>query len=179
MKGIHAFFVALFVLFFAGCSTYRLISTHEAPSFSLSQYSSYNYYEVEIDSIDVPEFHERIMWIAEKIDNNFEARGITRSKTDPDLLVNVGLVFVEKTQTRETDFRTDGPKYMGSMNYAWEVETVAVGDYQEGTFVMHLVDADSNELLFEGIMQGVVLENDKKTQKNITMAVKALFNAIK
>jgi len=179
MKGIHPFLLALFALFFAGCSTFRMVSTQEAPSFSLSEYSSYNFYVVQIDTIDVPEFNERLKWTAEEITNHFKMRGLTRSTTDPDLLVNVGLVFTEKTQTRETDFRTDSPKYMGSMNYSWESETVAVGDYQEGTFVMHLVEADSNALLFEGIMQGVVLEKDKKAQKNITMGVKELFNSIK
>lgn len=179
MKLLRTFLLVFFALLIAGCSTFRMVSTQEAPDFNLSEYSLYNYYSVQIDTVETPEFYERIRWIAEEIDDQFELRGVSRSKTDPDLLVNVGLVFAERTQTYESDFRTDAPKYMGSMNYAWESEDVPVGDYTEGTFVMHLVDAETNALLWEGIMQGVVLEKDKKTQNNITKAVNELFNAIK
>lgn len=175
MKRFFWFLIAGFIFIFSGCSTARLVSTEQEPGFSLINYSSYNYLEVEIDTIDLSEFNKRIKWIAAEIDSQFETRGIKRSMTDPDLLVNVGLVFVEKMQTRESDYRTDGAQYMGSRSYSYNTETVDVGKYQEGTFVMHLVDAKTKVLMWEGILQGVALENDKKSQKNIVLAVNTLF----
>jgi hypothetical protein len=65
---------------------------------------------------------------------------------------------------------------MGSMNYAWESETIEMGTYKEGTMVMHLVDASSGKLRYEGMIQSVVLKNDNQSRKNIKAGVDKLFS---
>jgi hypothetical protein len=166
----------LMLALLSSCSTVKVLQTNTTEGFSLDKYTSYNYFDVEIDTIDLPEFHERIRWIEKEIRGQFEARGVSRSKENPDLLVNIGLVFDEKKQTRETDITTDAPRYAGSMNYSWESETVEMGSYLESTFVMHFVDAKTKILLYETIAQGVVVESDSQSQKNIKSTVKKMFS---
>jgi len=167
---------AVCMLALSSCSTVSLISSQSLEGFKLSDYRTYNYYDVEIDTIQSPKFYERIKWIEQEIRGQFDQINISRSTNNPDLLVNVGLVFTEQVQTRETDIGTDAPRYMGSMNYAWESETVEAGTYRESTFVLHLVDSQSSKLLYEGILQGVVVKSDKAAKKNIKKAVEQLFS---
>ena len=173
-KVFPAMLLSLSVL--SSCSTVKILQTNAAEGFSLDAYKSYNYFEIDLDTIDVPEFYERIKWIEEELRGQFEARGVIRTKDNPDLLVNIGLVFDEKVQTRETDIVTDAPRYAGNMNYSWESETVEVGTYLEGTLVMHIVDAKSEVLLYEAISQGVVVKSDTQSQKNIATGVKKMFS---
>jgi hypothetical protein len=168
----------LMLAFLSSCSTVKVLQTNAAEGFSLEDYLSYNYFEIELDTIDVPEFHERIKWIEQELRGQFEARGVTRTKDNPELLVNIGLVFDEKVQTRDTDIVTDAPRYAGNMNYSWESETVEMGSYLESTFVMHIVDAKSKVLLYETISQGVVVKSDAQSQKNIAASVKKMFSGL-
>jgi hypothetical protein len=168
-------FLAGLIFLSGGCSAVRVIQTETAPGFSLSDYSTFNFYEVSVDTIGQAAFINRIGWIEDALKQQFVSRGVMQSGDNPDLLVNIGLVFAAKTQTRETDVRSDAMKYIGNMNYAWESETVAVRDYTEGTFVMHLVNAKSKVLVWEGIAETVAVESDSKARKNIDSGSKLLF----
>jgi len=170
--------LAATVILLSACSPVQLLGTRGAEEFSLSKYSTYKFYEIAIDTVDTPEFFERMKWIEEDLREGFAGKGLSYSREDPDILVNVGLVFEEKTQMRETDFITDAPKYMGNMNYSWERDMVEMGTYSQGTFVMHLVDAESNVLLWEGIAQSVLVREDEQARKNIKRGVDLLFREL-
>lgn len=171
--------LAALLILLTGCSPVKILGTRSAEDFSLSEYASYRFYEIAIDTVDTPEFFERMKWIEEDLRAGFAETGVSFTRDQPELLVNIGLVFEEKTQMRETNFTADAPKYMGNMNYSWEREMVEMGTYNEGTLVMHLVDADSKVLLWEGILQSVLVRDDAQARKNIKRAVNLLFQELK
>lgn len=163
------------LLLISGCSPVKILETQKIGEFTLANYSTFDFYQMDVDGNTGPEFSERVHWIMDEVTAQMEERGVKQSDQEPELLINIGLAFVEKVQTRETDFRTDAPRYVGSLNYSWQSETVAVGTYEEGTMVVHFVDSEDLILLWEGIAQSVLLKGDKAAQKNIATGVSKLM----
>ena len=167
-----------FVFLNFGCSAVKIIHTDQVPGFSLSSYESFDFYELAVDAPESPDFNKRVEWLEEELTNQFEMKGLKQSDDNPDLLINIGIVLVEKIQTRETDIRTDAPKYIGHMNYSWQSETVEVGTYHKGTVVVHFVDSEDKTLVWEGIAESVIVENEEKSRKNIATGAKQMFRGI-
>lgn len=167
--------IGLMILVFQGCTPVQILHTKEVEGLSLSSYSTFDFYELEIEGdVDI-EFGERVEWMEEQITIQMEGKGLKQAGQDPDLLINIGMAFVEKVQTRETDFRSDATGYVGNTNYSWQSETVEVGTYEEGTVVVHLVDSKTMILVWEGIAQSVVVKSDKKSRKNISAGIKKMM----
>ena len=81
-------------------------------------------------------------------------------------------------QTRETEFATDAPFYMGDRNYTWQSEEIPVGEYHEGTFTIDFVESKDNTLKCMAVADAVVVKNDKDAKENIEVALKKLFKKI-
>jgi len=180
MKKIKITYILLasILVFNYGCSTVKILNVNSEDAFSLANYKTYNFYNVDIDIDAMPEFKNRLQWIKEALVNQLELRGLKQSSDNPDLLLNIGLVLEKKMQTRETDFRSDF-HYMGTRNYSWKVEEVEVGEYHEGTFSIDFVEPESKALKCMAVTQGVVVKNDKKSKKNVEIAAENLFKKIK
>ncbi|RZK22390.1 MAG: DUF4136 domain-containing protein, partial [Hymenobacter sp.] len=79
------------------------------------------------------------------------ARRGFQQAAQPDLWVNIGIVTQERTQTRQANFQFDGaPQYIGQRHYHWDARDVPVGQYQEGTATIDIVDAARKEQLWQG-----------------------------
>jgi hypothetical protein len=91
------------------------------------------------------------------------------------MLVNIGIKVKEQIQTRETDWRTDAPKYMGQRNYSWKSEEIETGRYREGTATLHLVDATQKKMIWKGAVQSIVPEKQANVQEAVQKGMKALF----
>jgi len=90
--------------------------------------------------------------------------------------VNIGLVTRQRTQTRETNFRQDGaPYYIGQRNYHWQAQDVPVGQYQEGTATIDLVDAARKELIWQGTTTTVLSNTPTRSAKQIDRGVADVF----
>lgn len=172
LKYLSAAFILLWI---AGCSPVTLLHIEQVQDFSVASYNTFDFYEFEVDGEPGPEFNERVEWIKAAIAQQLQGKGLIQSKEAPDLLINIGMAFVEQTQTRETDFRTDAPGYVGNMNYSWQSEVVDVRTYKEGTVVVHMVNSRDKVLLWEGILQSVAVKSDEASQKNIAKGAELLF----
>jgi hypothetical protein len=90
--------------------------------------------------------------------------------------VNIGIQVESKTQTRETDWRTDGRyKYTGQRNYSWKSEEVVVGYYKEGTVTIHVVDAAKNSMVWKGTVKDILPSKASKVAELAKAAMKSLF----
>ena len=166
------------ILLVSGCSTVRIIQTDHVPEFSLSNYKTFDFYLLRTDIPAEPDFTKRIGWMKDEIRKQFEARGIVQTKDNPDLLVNIGIVVEEKIQTRETDFATDAPRYVGTRNYHWESEVVEVGRYHAGTVSVDFVEPEKTALVWFGIAESVVVKKDDNSKKNMAIGLEKLFSKI-
>lgn len=170
-------FIGIMFLTF-GCTTVKILNVNKDTDFSLAAYKTYDFYKVDIDTAAFPEFSARFLWLEEELMKQLETNGLKRSADNPDLLINIGLALEKKVQTRETDLRTDAPQYMGTRNYSWKSEEVAIGEYHEGTYTIDFVEAKDNALKCMVVADGVVVEKDKNSKKNIEVALNKMFKKI-
>lgn len=162
---------------FYGCTTIKILNVNKEADFSFSDYSTYDFYQINIDSIAYPEYNKRFIWVEEELMKQLEKNGLRRSVNNPDLLINIGIVLEEKVQTRQTDFFTDA-QFMYQRNYKWESEEVAISDYHEGTFAIDFVQADDNNLQCMVVGDAVIVKKDKNSKKNIEVGLKKMFKKI-
>jgi hypothetical protein len=170
--------IVLFLGLSISCSPVKIVST-TPEEFSLVNYKTFNFYEVNTQEDLTPTLRQRIEWLKNEISKQLSGRGLTQNSERPDLLVNLGIVIEEKVQTRETTLRDSPPMYVGQRNYTWQSQEVPVGTYKEGTLTVDLVDRENNERVWEGVASSVVVKNDESARKNIATGVEKLFADIK
>ena len=166
----------LFMLYFVACTpTVRIEKTEAAPGFSLANYKTFNFYEItsNTESTD-PSYNNRINILKNAIQQELTAKGLTLTPTNPDLLVNIGVVTAEKVQTRQTTFR-EAPRYIGQRRYSWKSQEVEVGSYREGTVTVDLVDTDKNTMVWEGVAEAIIPRKEAQLQKTVNAGVAKLF----
>ena len=106
--------------------------------------------------------------------HELEIRGY-RQAARPDLWVNIGIVTEQKNQTRETNFRFDGaPQYIGQRNYHWQAQDVVIGQYQEGTATVDIVDATRKEQVWQ-CTTSILSHKANKSAQQIDQAVATIF----
>ncbi|GGK68022.1 DUF4136 domain-containing protein [Rufibacter glacialis] len=174
-------FVFLWVGLLAGapaCSPVRVLNTQTSPGFNLGSYQTFGFMEVKADSSGVNIPSEYLASLQREVASQLKQRGLTQTTTEPDLLVNLGVVVQEKTQTRQTDIRSDPPYYMGQRRYTWKSKEVEVGRYKEGTISVHLVDRARNELVWGSEAESVIPGKEGKVQERISAGVEKLFSSI-
>ncbi|WP_237144095.1 DUF4136 domain-containing protein [Pontibacter pamirensis] len=155
------------------------MNTEPAPGFQLSNYETFAFYEVEASGEGLtPAYQTQVQYLQQAISDQLEARGLTQTTSDPDLLINLGIVVTEEVQTRQTDIRSDPPNYIGQRRYTWRSREVEVGRYREGTVSVHLVDNEQNELVWRGAAEAILQRKQAKLQEQIVKGVEEMFQAI-
>lgn len=175
MKNIKILLLGL--IWLVACTpAVRVLNTDSTPGFALINYKTFNFYEVtnESESTDA-DFTNRVNILKQGIQQELARKGLTLSQDNPDLLVNIGVVTREKVQTRQTDFRTDAPRYIGQRRYSWKSQEVEVGRYREGTVTVHLVDREKNAMVWKGAAQAIIPKKEERLQKTVEAGVAKLF----
>jgi hypothetical protein len=146
-----------------------------ATSADLGKYKTFGFFDIDTSGlINKDNYTKNLELLKQAVSIEMNMRGYEES-ANPDLKINMGVVVIEKTQTRETDFRTDRPRYMGQRNYSWQSEEVVVGVYREGTLDFHLVDASSNQMVWWATVTDVLPEKQKNISKTVEKSVKKMF----
>lgn len=170
-------FVLLLAIISASCSGIKVLNTETGDAVNFTRYKTFNFYEVNASGDTISQnFNNHISLLKEAINYELDKRGFTLSKTNPDLLVNIGIVVKDTVQTRETDIRFDGPRYIGQRNYSWKSETVEMGRYREGTVTLDLVDAAQKKLVWKGSVQGILPSKETAVLKTAQKGMELLFD---
>ncbi len=177
LKRVYYGCVFLFLLMLAACSPVRVLETEAAPGFDLQHYKSFDFFEFDASGDTTEDFGRNAGMIREAITQALEFRGLVHSTQQPDLLINIGVVVQEKVQTRETTIR-EAPRYIGQRRYSWKSEEIEVGRYRQGTLTLDLVDRSSNEMVWKGVAEGAIPEEDEKIRKRIDEAIDVLFRKL-
>lgn len=167
--------------FLLGCSGISIKGVQSTDSFSIAKYKSFNFLDVDTSGDGLgPNQQSNLELIKTAITNEMKAKGVEYSTSNPDLLVNIGIVVSNEVQTRETSFTNpaDRMAYMGQRNYHWESSEVAVGTYRQGTVTLDLVEASSKNQVWQGSATGVVPEKQKNVPEVINVAMGKLFEKI-
>ena len=167
----------IILLALVGCSGVNVLETRADKSFELDKYKTFDFFELEASGDTSENFSRNAELLKQAITRELDSKGLRRSFTSPDLLVNIGIVVEQKVQTRQTNFR-EAPVYIGQRRYHWESEKVEVGRYREGTVTVDLVDSKDSTRVWEGAVEGVIPERDKMLRDRIDEGVKALFEKL-
>lgn len=170
------FSVLIFILALAACSSSKVLNTEKADNADFSTYKTFDFYQVEArgDTIS-KDFNDRVVKLQDAIALKMQRLGYLLSKTNPDLFINIGIVVKEETQTRQTDFRTDAPRYAGQRRYSWKSEQVETGSYRAGTVTVHLVDAKQNKMVWKGAIQDIIPKKESRLDAAIKKGVDKLL----
>lgn len=167
------------LLLLAGCAPAIQVNTEPAPDFRLGEYSTFAFYDVDASGEGLgANYQPQVQYLQQKIAEQLVARGLAPSNTNPDLLINLGVVVNEEVQTRETNIISDPPIYIGQRRYTWRSKEVEVGRYREGTVSVHLVDNDRNELVWRGMAEAILKSKEAKLQEQIARGVEEMFREI-
>ena len=182
MSKMRNFYGAIFFLLLTlcACSSARVLNAESAEGVNLDSYKTFDFFQVQASGDTVSQqFNERIRKIEDAIAIEMQKHGYLLSKTNPDLLINIGLVVNEQTETRETNYLTDAPRYIGQRRYSWKSEEVVVSKYRQGTVTVDLVERALNKLVWQGTVQGVIPEKEERLEEMVKKGMGKLFARLK
>lgn len=138
-----------------------------------NEYQTFDFLDFKVQVLTEHEINEEnIDYMKTAIAKELESKGL-RQSSNPDLVVNIGVVVEEEVQTRETNIRD--MHYMAQRNYHWEVEEVPVGIYKMGTVSVELVDTRENKVVWHEQEKNVINKNPQKVRKKIDKGVVRIF----
>lgn len=166
--------VWLFLVLVTACSPYRIKRNQADDAATWSAYRTYAFVDTSRrDTALRPTYRIAMEQVKQSVDAELQRRGYQPVNDNPDLLINLGGVVQEKTQTRETNIR-EAPVYMGQRRYSWRSQEVPVGTYEEGTVNLHVVDARKNALVWD-VAVSSVLNRRTLSPDQISKAVAKVF----
>jgi hypothetical protein len=172
----------LAVLLCAGCATQRTadIRVNMAPDANLSSYSTFGF--PEQTGTDRGGYSTIVTdYFKTSVKEQMEMRGYRYVDENPNLLVNFYANVRERTEVRSSP---GGPATFGYYGYrrglynAWpmygqDIDTVT---YPIGTANIDVVDAQQRQLVWEGVAEGRLHDEDMKNPRDaISSAVTQLF----
>ena len=173
------FFLFLSLVFASvACSPVSVVYTDPAVGNFQMKYRTFDFLDFTVDNqTAVPANPRGVDYLKAAIERELIVQGFKKVERDPDMFINIGVVISDEVQTRQTDIR-DAPLYMGTRNYYWESEEVVVNQYREGTVMVDLVDADKNELIWEGAAKAAIIKNPDKMKKRIDEMIAKLMKKL-
>lgn len=140
MKKILIFIASLIIMLLLGaCSSLQTAFDYDKEA-NFSQYRTFAFYkegmqQLKINDIDKKRFVQAIL-------EDLEAKGMTKSVQNPDLLINV--IITGKERTSISDDYTFG--------YGWwyPLPAMTVHQYTESTVYIDLIDRAKNQLVWQG-----------------------------
>jgi len=164
------------VLWLSACAVGPNVRSDQAPDANLSNYRTFGFMtELATDRAGYTSLVTQHMKAA--ISAEMTARGYQFSEQQPDLLINFNSHVQQRSDIRTTT--TSAVPYYGYYHYRrgyyspfpyyqTEVETV---HYKVGTVNIDVVDAGRKQLVWEGIAEGVLKQQDLQQPREATARV--------
>lgn len=138
------FIPILMLLVFTSCSSVRVASDFDKEA-NFNQYQSFAFYKPGIDKAKISDLDKRR--ILRAIERNLTSKGMVKSE-NPDLIISI---FTKEKERIDV--------YNNSFGYGWYWNPYWYGSYHgssvsrtaEGTLFIDLIDAKSNNLVWQGM----------------------------
>jgi hypothetical protein len=159
MKFLKLIPILLGTFLITSCSSIKVATDYDK-EVDFDNYSSFAFYKPGIDAAEISDLDKKRVLRA--IERELTAKGMQKT-TKPDLLVSIF------TETRE-----NVNVYQNNFGYGWGWNPYfwGAGGYNtvssniEGTLYVDLIDAEKNELVWQGLGTGILsLDMDKKEEK--------------
>ncbi len=158
---------SLFLL--TSCATVQVKSDYDTKAV-FANYKSFGFYKTGIDKVDINDLDKKR--ILRAIDKNLAEKGLVKSNT-PDLLINFTTKAEKNVQV--------APNYGYGFGWGWwspfwygnnfynTYETI------EGVLVIDLIDAEKNELIWQGIGKAPLADGPEAKTERINEIVTAVL----
>lgn len=178
-RSIRCILIAV-ALFAAACATQRgpEIRVHSAPDANFSAYSTFGF--PEQTGTDRGGYSTLVTnYFKSAVREQMEARGFRCVEENPELLVNFFANVRERTEVRSRPYAAYGYYgYRYGLYSAWPfyddgLDTVT---YPVGTANIDIVDAKKKQMIWEGVAEGRISEEDMDNPREaIARAVRQVF----
>lgn len=135
---------AFALLLFASCSSVRVASDYDT-KVNFNQYQTYAYFKPGIDKAEISDLDKRR--ILRAIDHEMSTKGMQKSDT-PDVMISFFTKAKERVDVYQNHYGWAHPWGWG-WGYPWSGTTVS--RTTEGTLYIDIIDAKTNELVWQGI----------------------------
>jgi len=117
--------------------------------------------------------------IIDALNAEFSKRGMELVEKNGDAIITLFIVVDNKTSTTAYTSYNGGMGYGARWGWGMGMGTSTTNysedDYKEGTFVVDMYDEGSKKLVWQGVIQTVVVENPQKREKTIPKKMKKLM----
>lgn len=163
------------VLSLVSCSSMNVRDEMIRDGFSFADYHTFDFRNVAVDADSGVTISDEVAEFREAVKKQMLFRGITQDKSSPELKIDVAGKVVKKVQTRQKNFVSDPPTYIGQRRYSWKADTVAVGQYLQGSFMIQLIENRTGKPVWSGVVEGVLPDSKRKRERVIHQSVRELF----
>jgi len=143
----------------ASCSSVKVASDYDR-EVDFSNYNSFAFYKPGIDKAEISDLDKKR--ILRAIERELTAKGMLKN-TNPDLLISIFTESTENVNIYQNNFGYGwgwNPYYWGASGFN------SVSTNVEGTLYIDLIDAQRNELIWQGLGTGILsLDMNKKQEK--------------
>jgi hypothetical protein len=169
MKKLKITTVLLLALAFTSCSTVRVVSDYDR-QVDFTSYTSYAFYKPGIDQAEISDLDKKR--ILRAINTEMAAKGLNKNES-PDLLVSI---FTQERQRVDV--------YNNNFGWGWGWNPYWYGGWgstvstsTEGSLYIDLIDAKTNELVWQGVGTASLITNGniEKKEKRIREIVREIL----
>lgn len=161
--------LSLVALMFTSCASIDVATDYDR-DVNFDKYQTYAFFKPGIDKAEISDLDKKR--ILRAIDFELSQKGMTKSE-NPDLLVSIFTQTKEKVNVYQNNFGYG----WGWNPYFWGPAGGGVSSYTsiEGTLFVDLIDADRNELVWQGLGTGILSKKMERKEEKIKEIVKEIL----
>lgn len=153
------------------CSSVRVASDYDQ-QVNFNQYETYAFFKPGIDKAEISDLDKKR--ILRAIEDEMQAKGFTKSD-DPDLLVSIFTKTNENINIYQNNMMGYGYGW-GWHPWYWGAGPNTVNRTSEGTLYIDLIDAEEQELVWQGMGTAALATKDvERKQKRINKIVQKIL----
>ncbi len=159
------------LLLFASCSSVRVASDYDTTA-NFSEYNSYAFFKPGVDKAEISDLDKKR--ILRAIDAEMSAKGFQKSE-NPTVMISIFTKAKERVDVYQRHYGWGGPWGWGwGHPWGWGGGS-SVSTTTEGTLYIDIIDAKTNELVWQGMGTAPLARDMEKKEARINEIVKKIL----
>ncbi|HZH68949.1 MAG TPA: DUF4136 domain-containing protein, partial [Flavobacteriaceae bacterium] len=152
------------------CSSVRVATDFDANA-NFDNFTSYAFFKPGIDKAEISDLDKKR--ILRAIDGELSAKGFQKSE-NPTMLISFFTKAKERVDVYQNHFGWGGMWGWG-WGHPWGMGSTSVTTTTEGSLYIDIIDASTNELVWQGMGTTALSQNREKKEKQIKEVVKKIL----
>ncbi len=161
MKSIRLLIVLGLLVITFGCSSISVQYDYDTKT-DLTSLKTFNWLSARVQE-DIHVLN--VERIKDAVSSQLESKGCTMTNDNPDFLIAMHVAKEQKTDVRAWGYSYGARAVYGGSYYLGH-QDLDVYQYEEGTFILDFVDAQSRELIWRGVAKGEIRNYANPVKRN-------------